>query len=92
MKYIKFKIFPKDWARAYNILRILINLNSLKVIKILSLMLLVTSMEAVSLALIMPLLELINNDKEIISYNSNFFTEYIFQFFNYDKNHYSRKF
>ncbi|MBJ57402.1 MAG: hypothetical protein CMP24_04080 [Rickettsiales bacterium] len=83
MKEFRLKIFPKDWIKAYSVLKKLTNLSNYKFLLIITIMMLVTFLEAFSLTLVLPLLELIKDQKNLISNDNNFLTEGIVFFFNY---------
>ena len=83
MKQFRLKIFPKDWVKAYRALKRLTHLSNYKFILIITIMMLVTLLEAISLTLVLPLLELIKEQENLIANANNFLTKNIIFFFNY---------
>ena len=71
MDKFKFKVLPKVWIESYNTLRILTDLSNYKSLKMIGLTIIVTLLEIVSIALMIPLLKLINNDGALIVSEAN---------------------
>jgi len=71
MDKLKFKVLPKVWIESYNKLRILTDLSNYKSLKMIGLTIIVTLLEIVSIALMIPLLKLINNDGALIVSEAN---------------------